>query len=69
TVLSAIPLARAAGRTPVLTLLRGEQTTLMRVTLRVLGSAVLLAIAASMIAGLPGSLPTGAAQSVLIGPV
>lgn len=69
TVLSAIPLARAAGRTPVLTLLRGEQTTRMRVTLRVLGSAVLLAIAASMIAGLPGSLPTGAAQSVLIGPV
>ena len=69
TLLSAAPLARAAGRTPVLTLLRGGQTSRSRVVPRVLGSAALLAIFVSMVAGLPGALPTGAAQSVLIGPM
>lgn len=69
TLLSAAPLARSAGRTPVLTLLRGGQTSRSRITPRLLGSAALLAISVSMLAGLPGALPTGAAQSVLIGPV
>lgn len=69
TVLATLPLAREAGSTPVLSLLRGEQPRRVRVVRRVILAVLLLLVAGSMYAGLPTALPTGAAQSVLLGPV
>lgn len=70
-LLAALPRAREAGSAPVLALLRGgvRQRQRQRAVLRLVVAALLLAVAASMFAGLPQSLPNGAAQSVLIGPV
>ncbi|SMH44247.1 putative ABC transport system permease protein [Rathayibacter oskolensis] len=68
-VLAALPLAREAGSTPVLSLLRGEQPRRVRVVRRAILAVLLVAVAGSMYAGLPGALPSGAAQSVLLGPV
>jgi putative ABC transport system permease protein len=68
-VVSAIPRAREAGSTPVLALLQGGRRRTTRIVGRVIVCALLLALAASMFATLPQSFATGAAQSVLIGPV
>ncbi|NQX35873.1 FtsX-like permease family protein [Herbiconiux sp. VKM Ac-2851] len=68
-LLAALPRAREAGSTPVLALLRGGARPRQRVVVRIVVAALLLALAGTMFAGLPQSLPTGAAQSVLIGPV
>jgi putative ABC transport system permease protein len=68
-LLTALPRAREAGSTPVLALLRGGVRPRQRVVVRIVVAALLLALAGTMFAGLPQSLPNGAAQSVLIGPV
>jgi putative ABC transport system permease protein len=67
--LAAIPRAREAGSTPVLTLLRGGQRPRERRIGRIIVGLLLLGLLASMYFSLPDSLPRGAAQSVLMGPV
>jgi putative ABC transport system permease protein len=68
-LLAAIPRAREAGATPVLTLLRGGRRRQTKFVARSVACVLLLALAGSMYAGLPQSFATGASQSVLIGPV
>lgn len=61
--------ARRAGSTPPLLVLRDAAAPRHRYALRLVASGLLVLTAASMLAGIPSALPTGAAQSVLIGPV
>jgi putative ABC transport system permease protein len=69
TVLATMPLARQAGFTRPIAVLRGEAPGRGRPVVRIVLAVLLLVLAASMIGGLPGALANGASQSVLIGPV